>query len=146
MGTRADYYVGRGKDAEWIGSSGWDGYPGCKDLEPVVTATSEETFRAAVEQRIGADDGTHAADGWPWPWDDSRTTDYAYAFDGGQVWISCFGSGWMMFAEATRADDDDSPPKAKTAVFPNMKERKNVQFGGKRSGLIVVGGPKNEKW
>lgn len=27
MGTRADFYVGRGKDAEWIGSVAFDGYP-----------------------------------------------------------------------------------------------------------------------
>jgi hypothetical protein len=27
MGTRADFYVGRGKDAEWLGSVAFDGYP-----------------------------------------------------------------------------------------------------------------------
>ena len=27
MGTRADLYIGRGTDAEWIGSVAWDGYP-----------------------------------------------------------------------------------------------------------------------
>jgi len=26
MGTRADFYVGMGKDAEWLGSVAWDGY------------------------------------------------------------------------------------------------------------------------
>lgn len=27
MGTIADFYVGRGPKAEWIGSIAWDGYP-----------------------------------------------------------------------------------------------------------------------
>lgn len=27
MSTRADFYVGRGAEAEWIGSISWDGYP-----------------------------------------------------------------------------------------------------------------------
>jgi hypothetical protein len=27
MGTRADFYVGRGGQAEWLGSIAWDGYP-----------------------------------------------------------------------------------------------------------------------
>lgn len=27
MGTRADFYVGRGTEAEWIGSIALDGYP-----------------------------------------------------------------------------------------------------------------------
>jgi hypothetical protein len=27
MGTRADFYVGRGPDAEWLGSVAMDGYP-----------------------------------------------------------------------------------------------------------------------
>lgn len=27
MGTRADFYVGRGEAAQWVGSIAWDGYP-----------------------------------------------------------------------------------------------------------------------
>ena len=27
MGTRADFYVGKGKDSEWLGSIAWDWYP-----------------------------------------------------------------------------------------------------------------------
>jgi hypothetical protein len=27
MGTRADFYVGRGETAEYLGSIAWDGYP-----------------------------------------------------------------------------------------------------------------------
>ena len=27
MGTRADFYIGKGTDAEWLGSIAWNGYP-----------------------------------------------------------------------------------------------------------------------
>lgn len=27
MGTRADFYVGRGPEAEYLGSIAWDGHP-----------------------------------------------------------------------------------------------------------------------
>ena len=27
MDERADFYVGRGEDAEWLGSITWNGYP-----------------------------------------------------------------------------------------------------------------------
>ena len=34
MGTRADFYVGRGDAAEWIGSIAYDGYPFYKPQLP----------------------------------------------------------------------------------------------------------------
>ena len=135
MGTRADFYVGRGEEAEWLGSIAWDGYPdGIPD--EIKTAANEAVFREAVEKMIQErDDGTHPRDGWPWPWEDSRTTDYAYAFYDGAVYASCFGSAWW---EATAEGPEHEEEDRKAATFPNMKERMNVNFG-KRSGLIIVG-------
>jgi hypothetical protein len=47
MGTRADFYVGRGADMEWLGSIAWDGYPpGIRG--GVLAATSEADFRALL--------------------------------------------------------------------------------------------------
>jgi hypothetical protein len=134
MGTRADFYIGRGADAEWLGSIAWDGHPGSIP-EHILRVDKTENFRAAVEQFIDLrDDGTKPADGWPWPWDDSRTTDYAYAFDDGKVWASSFGHAWFD-PQGEEPDDDEG---AKVATFPDMKERKNVTMG-KRSGLLVFG-------
>src|SRR5690606_19926111 len=106
MGTRADFYVGRGSDAEWLGSIAWDGYPdGIDDM--VKQATSDAAFRVAVEQFFaGRKDVTRPADGWPWPWDDSCTTDYAYAFDGENVWGSCFGGAWFDAREERPEESD----------------------------------------
>lgn len=47
MGTRADFYVGRGEQAQWLGSIGWNGYPEGINKE-VLIARDEGIFRAAV--------------------------------------------------------------------------------------------------
>lgn len=97
MGTRADFYVGRGKKAEWLGSIAWDGNPdGLRKRDGInlLGAVTEEDYRKAVREFIGPrDDGTAPVEGWPWPWEDSNTTDYTYAWDQG-VWMSHFGSAW----------------------------------------------------
>lgn len=133
MGTRADFYVGRGVDAEWLGSYAWDGHPDSLS-HSIVTATAEQAFRDAVfDELVGRDDGTIPEQGWPWPWNDSHTTDYTYAFDDGKVWGSNFGGDWF--------DPQDEPlddTSEHTATFPDMSARQNVNFG-KRSGAIFIG-------
>lgn len=132
VGTRADFYVGRGPDAEWIGSTAYDGYPSDETCtvgveEAILNANTEQDFRAAVAARLASrDDATTPEQGWPWPWEDSSETDYAYAFDEGQTWVSHFGAPWY------RAQDG-----SQYAVFPPMTERKNVAVGP-RSGMMVL--------
>lgn len=142
MGTRADFYVGRGTEAEWLGSIAWDGHPE-SIADPVKQAATEEAFRAAVAAFLVRKDATHPADGWPWPWNDSGTTDYAYAFDGGKVYGSCFGRAWFDPTIAPKDEDEDGPAdeadeEAPGAVFPNMEDRKAVAWGA-RSGVMVFG-------
>jgi hypothetical protein len=136
MGTRADFYLGRGRRAKWIGSIAWDGYPdGISEV--VLKANSKPNFKAAFEdwaKREHEDDFTSPKEGWPWPWDDSHTTDYAYAFDKGKVWASCFGSEWF---DPLDKDVDYDALKDKAAVFPNMKKVKKVTLG-RRSGVITI--------
>src|SRR5687767_2776564 len=105
MGTRADFYEGRGTEAEWLGSIAWDGYPEGID-DTILKATDSEIYRSRVTAFLESrDDATFTEKGWPWPWDDSRTTDYAYALDEGKVWASCFGHGW--FDPLTQNADDN---------------------------------------
>ena len=139
MGTRADFYVGRGPEAEWLGSIAWDGY----DVdEPLRRSTNEQQWRNRVEHFLAArDDATRPEQGWPWPWEDSRTTDFAYAYDDGRVWASCFGHAWFDPNNPPASEDDDEEPTmlgAKVAVFPDMTARKNVTHGS-RSGVMIVG-------
>lgn len=118
MGTRADFYIGKGQEAEWLGSVAWDGYEWEDPESDLMKAKTADEFRTAVLAiQSERDDFTTPADGWPWPWDDSNTTDYAYVFHNGSVEI----------------------PSGEVNWFPNMASRKNVQFG-KKSGIIIIGG------
>jgi hypothetical protein len=135
MGTRADFYVGRCESAEWLGSIAYDGYPGGTP-EPLLDAVSEADYRARVEAiLVESESATRPDDGWPWPWPDSRTTDFAYAWDGG-VFSSCFGHRWLS-VEEVRAEADDS--SAKVALFPDMTNRTNAApLGSARSGVLAL--------
>jgi hypothetical protein len=137
MGTRADFYVGRGASAEWLGSVAWDGHP--ETRLPELDGSSEEAYRTSVEAILTKErHATRPADGWPWPWEDSRTTDYAYAYDADGVWTACFGYRWMDQAEAMGPPTDDEDERAgKQCDFPDMTSRQNVTWG-ERSGIIIV--------
>ncbi len=146
MGTRADYYIGKGKQAEWLGSTAWDSYPdgpGLGNSHPnVLNAINERAFREEVGKMLAKrEDATLPEHGWPWPWDDSRTTDYAYTFDEGKVWLSGFGRPWVPVAEYLSWGEeqrDEYSDKGKEIDFPNMKQRQRVTLGP-RSGVLVFG-------
>ena len=47
MGTRADFYIGSGKDAEWLGSVAFDGYEWDDNADcALMTATTPDEFPA----------------------------------------------------------------------------------------------------
>jgi hypothetical protein len=142
MGTRADFYVGKGLNAEWLGSIAWDGYPDGIPKE-ILNCTNVESYRELVKMFINnREDGTKPEDGWPWPWETSSTTDYAYAFEKNKVFASCFGHEWFDPIE-TQPEEDDGP---KVVIFPKMNTEtkcvtgtiKSTTTWGKRSGLIIV--------
>lgn len=136
MGTRADFYVGRGKEAKWIGSIGLDGYPDGIP-EEVLTSKTPEGFAFEVWRHIKEDrHGTMPEQGWPWPWEDSTTTDYAYSFEDGKIYCSNFGRKAFIIGE--EKEPEHSGPKCE--VFPDMTAQQNFTMG-ERSGMIVVTGP-----
>lgn len=137
MGTRADFYVGRGESAEWLGSIGRDGYPEGGHPEALKGASSEKEYRERVEALLTevGDDATRPEHGWPWPWEDSRTTDYAYAWNEG-VQVSRYGRPWALI-EDVLADGFEWKDE-KSAVFPNMTARMNVRLDG-GSGVLIFG-------
>lgn len=136
MGTRADFYVGMGKQAEWLGSIAWDGYPDGKP-KAVLGAASEMDWRARVSALLASEkSGTVPDDGWPWPWEDSGLTDYAYAFTPDGVAASCFGGPWF---DPTKPEPEyKESPDGKKLDWPDMTSRQRVAMG-KRSGTIIIG-------
>ena len=131
MGTCADFYVGTGLNAEWLGSVAWDGYQWQKDPScRLMSAKDENSFRAAVKE-ISAfrNDWTWPEHGWPWPWDDSLLTDKVYAFTDGKTKVFEFG-------EVPELDGVDQQVMA--SKWPNMANKKNVARSGPRSGIIIL--------
>lgn len=125
MGSRADFYKNRELEKmEWLGSIAWDGYPEGIDRD-VLEAKTEEQYDLALKEFFRErNDVTLPAQGWPWPWDDSKTTDYAYAFENGKVLASCFGHPWFDPLEKEEDNDEDDSAKME---FPDMKDRKKVR-------------------
>jgi hypothetical protein len=129
MSTRADFYIGRGPDMQWLGSVGSDGFPDeqlrptnpawreyrlLPDVvqravdrpdtyrnmpfaeNPLATAKTADEFRSAAHELIdGRDNGVPTEHGWPWPWNDSSGSNFVYAFDEGELWVSS-GGPWYQ--------------------------------------------------
>lgn len=85
MGTRADFYIGTGLEAEWLGSVAWDGDEWLENETVALRqAKTEMEFREEVKQiLISREDATRPEMGWPWPWTTSETTDCVYWWDDG---------------------------------------------------------------
>lgn len=145
MGTRADFYVGKGKGAEWLGSIAYDGYPDGNTAEYLVNgASTEEEYRERVLAMIEAlDHGTKPEQGWPWPWDDSSTSDYAYTWCGEDERVEVTDSAFPWWPAQNLHDhgggeyEYGKAYKEGSVVFPDMTERKNVTLG-QRSGMLVL--------
>lgn len=139
MGTRADFYVGKGKDAEWLGSIAWDGY---ETSDQIDDAKSEADFRSAVSSFLASrDDATLPEQGWPWPWNDSGTTDCSYWFFDGKVWEAVGYPLDRYIVRGMMPEDEDEQEafiaKGEVVEFPDMSARKNVTLGP-RSGVILI--------
>ena len=154
MGTRADFYLGKGKTAEWLGSIAWDGH---RDgiCPQILNCTSDAAFRHAVASFLASrDDGTTPDQGWPWPWNDSSISDCHYWFFDGRCWegrgeCERFGEVYVPADEPEpnwegldRAAEDAEYDKWLTGrervEFPDMTAKKRVTMGN-RSGVIVIG-------
>lgn len=142
MGTRADFYIGidpRGMD--WLGSIAWDGYP-VESNGNGMDFSDPARYVTTIQERAQEKGWTAPEDGWPWPWEDSVGTDYAYTLYGGEVWFTRFGGDWFRFAdrEALEHGYDYHAYQHIPARFPDMRDRQRVTWGP-RSGLLVINAP-----
>lgn len=133
MATKADFYIGRGPDAEWIGSLFWDIYPEGLPRDLLLAGT-EEVFRSKVQKLVGnRPDGYAPKNGWPWPWNNSITTPYTYAFEG-LVWGSYFGSSWWV---ASQPMPDPTTLQSKAARLPDMSHYPKMQPDAAQTRVFV---------
>lgn len=93
MSDSADFYVGLGDSAEWLGSVIQDAHPREMELRcllgssaedaPTATDYTETTFRDIVGLMADVD----PEDGWPWSYPDSGDTDYVYVWNNGSITV-----------------------------------------------------------
>ena len=147
MGTRADFYVGKGRDAEWLGSIAYDGHR--ESIDPqILGCQSPEAFRYAVARFLAErDDATLPAQGWPWPWDTSATSDCSYWHFGGQTWDAQGNPEVYVPCSVKEPTDEDDEECEESFLkdrerieFPDMSAHKNVALG-QRSGMLIIGIP-----
>ena len=128
MGTRADFYI----ETEWIGSVAFDGYKW--DEQPdsaIMQAKTKDEFREAVKDELSKrGDSSLPEHGWPWPWEDSTLSDYAYRFEDGNTKAYCWG------CPVEKDDNGNFIDTPKREDWPDMTDSQNVTYG-KRSGLMV---------
>ena len=96
--TKADFYIGNGIAANWIGSIREDGYPNGIPLN-ILICTNPTLYEELVVELIKERGGPIKTDGgmWPWLWPDSRMTDYSYMFllDHNKVFASNYGRNFF---------------------------------------------------
>ena len=143
MGTRADFYIGKGLDSVWLGSIGMDGDPGNVADELSFSAKTpiadeDDWVESVAVVFRGHTEHTLPERGWPWPWDDSNTTDYAYTLDQGRVWASNFGCEWRPL-ENYLFDDYSETLNAlpsKIEIFPDMSKIQNIRYDSGNAPMI----------
>ena len=123
--TKADFYTGHGKSAEWIGSIFRDGMPDKIEEDILFSTTISQYERRVKTMLVKKKDSILPGDGWPWLWQDSKMTDFSYFFFNEKVYTSFMG-GVLFDPILVKAGEDlkssfigFDPP-----VFPNMKEIK----------------------
>ena len=80
--TRGDFYIGQGPESNWIGSITHDAFPINIPLDILICVNPimyEELVVAFIEKMDGVIKTN--GEGWIWPWEDSRLTDYSYIFE-----------------------------------------------------------------
>ncbi|QWF81033.1 hypothetical protein [Amycolatopsis sp. CA-230715] len=126
MTSYAAFYVGRGEDAEWLGTVGGDDIPGLLAVAPRIVprpldASSEGSYRAAVTALLRewnrSVDHAYAPDPGD-PNDYSELADLAYAFDRGKVWVRATRTGAWKPARAPSPGTYIRLPVKVGAVLP----------------------------
>lgn len=121
--TKADFYTGHGKSAEWLGSISRDGMPDKIEEDIIFSVTTAQYERRVKTMLVKKKHSILPGDGWPWLWSDSKMTDFSYFFFNEKVYASFMGG--VLFDPILIKSGEDlnssfigfDPPE-----FPNMKE------------------------
>lgn len=130
----ADFYLGRGPNAEYLGSVATAGAPEDIEVWERFQNLDDENytpkdFRDEIKDLRGstrADDSRQSAGRrWPWRYPDSSETPWAYAFDAGTVYVYRYGVEMAAVrCNYTRPGPqgvrEPRRPQSSTPLFPTM--------------------------
>lgn len=140
----ADFYVGRGPAAEYLGSAAFMGSPsligtfnGAGGLWSIFQSRDEEEFTVTDFREAVSDMVEHTS--WPHVHDDSTGTEWAYAYDTGTVYvyhlgvemaqIRCNHRRWVrrdLVETGGNPDQQEFVPR-RTARFPSFPAHTNTE-------------------
>ena len=123
--NKADFYVGLGPGAEWIGS-----VKKCGELWAITTSILLQVSRTMYEEMVieyiqfcEGVVGDHVCK-WPWDWNDSQMTDYSYIFvpEHHRVYMSMLGQDLIDPIKILQGEDilHSLVPGIGAPEFPQM--------------------------
>jgi hypothetical protein len=130
MGTRADFYIDNRGDMTWLASMFKDAHPWNIPLVILAqvnpTMFTEQLFDWLEESSIN-----HQDTKWPWPWEDSRLTDYSYIMDDERGKVVAYSMKEKMIFDPLKVGVGEDLKSAKIAsAIPNFP-RLGVGYGPK---------------
>jgi hypothetical protein len=133
MGSRADFYIDNGGDMTWLGSMFKDGHPW--NIPIVLLAQVNPTmFTEQLYEYF--DTVEHVDHKWPWPWEDSRMTDYSYILDCERGQVVAFTMQEKMIFDPLKVGVGEDLNSAKVAnAIPNFPKL-GVGYGPKSPKVI----------
>jgi len=129
----ADFYLGRGPDAKYLGSLPTAGAPEDIDVwgrfqSIADDVYSPEDFEAEVHDLIGTtrNGAPNGSVDWPWRYASSTDTQWAYVFDAGTVYVYRYGVEMAAVrCNYTRPGPagtrEPRRPQSATSAFPVMR-------------------------
>lgn len=130
----ADFYWGRGPNAEYLGSISTAGAPEDIEVWQRFQNLDDENY-TADDFRDEVSDLRHAqhdtAPAWPWRYASSADTPWAYSFDSGTVYVYRYGVEMAAVrCNYTRSGPNGTReprrPQSGTPLFPAMRDVASV--------------------
>ena len=148
MGTRADFYVmDHDGSLNWLGSVSQDG--GYLNIPVDILISGNQVMFEEITSDFIKSRGTrgilNGIEEWPWPWADSRMTDYSYIFHvcTGKVYISNYGGRLMDPIKLIQGMDEIGADVGIGLIkFPTML-KEAVKTTEKTLKLVKSYGPKS---
>jgi hypothetical protein len=126
MGIKADFYVGIGPEAEWLGSIFKNGDIWHIPLN-ILIQVNQIMFEELTLDFLKEHDSVIAdrGDKWDHPWADSRLTDYSYIFDPNLEKVLVYHSGIDYLSDPLKVLQgypmDECKELYGTPKFPTMR-------------------------